>query len=282
MARRTFEGDREPDAAVESAPRARTRVSAAKPDPLPRMKIAVRVVAITVIVLAAALALHQFEQFLIRDTRFAINGADSQEAASVQILGAAHASHRAIETVFAEDMGKSVYLLPLTDRRATLRTVDWVKDASVGRVWPNRVVVRVAERKPVAFVTLGAARFGLIDEDGVILPSVSDRFHLPVLRGVQAKDALADRRERVQRMLRVLRELGANSDKIAEVDVTDREDVKLTQAQQGSIITLLLGDRNFSARYQNFVNHYSEIKEKLPDATTLDLRLEDRITVVDQ
>ena len=55
-------------------------------------------------------------------------------------------------------MGRSVYLIPLDERRATLRTVDWVKDASVARVWPNRVVVRVAERKPVAFVTLGSRR----------------------------------------------------------------------------------------------------------------------------
>ena len=59
---------------------------------------------------------------------------------------------RAIEAVFAEDFGRSVYLIPLSERRASLRTVDWVKDASVARFWPNRVVVGVTERKPVAFV----------------------------------------------------------------------------------------------------------------------------------
>ena len=47
------------------------------------------------------------------------------------------------------------------------------------------------------------------------------------------------------------------------------------------MVTLLLGDRNFDTRYRNFANHFSEIKEKLPGAATLDLRLEDRITVVD-
>ncbi len=71
------------------------------------------------------------------------------------------------------------------------------------RLWPNRVLVRVAERKPVAFVTLAGSRYGLIDEDGVILPPATDRFHLPVLRGVAARDPLADRRDRVQRMLRL-------------------------------------------------------------------------------
>jgi hypothetical protein len=43
----------------------------------------------------------------------------------------------------------------------------------------------------------------------------------------------------------------------------------------------LLGDRDFAQRYQNFLNHYPEIKRRLPNAATLDLRLEDRITVVE-
>jgi hypothetical protein len=46
-------------------------------------------------------------------------------------------------------------------------------------------------------------------------------------------------------------------------------------------VTLLLGDRHFQLRYQNFRNHIGEIKHKLPGASTLDMRLEDRITVVE-
>jgi len=179
-------------------------------------------------------------------------------------------------------MGRSIYLLPLAGRRATLRTVDWVKDAAVLRLWPNRVLVRVAERRPVAFVTLAASRYGLIDEDGVILPPATDRFHLPVLKGVNARDSGADRRDRVQRMLRLLRALGGHAEQIAEVDVTDREDLRVTQPYDGRMVTLLLGDRNFAVRYQNFLNHYTEIREKMPGANSLDLRLEDRITVVEQ
>ena len=73
---------------------------------------------------------------------------------TLEIAGAAHASRAQIEAVFADDSGRSVYLLPLSDRRETLRTVDWVKDASIARLWPNRVMVSVAERKPVAFIAL--------------------------------------------------------------------------------------------------------------------------------
>jgi cell division protein FtsQ len=76
--------------------------------------------------------------------------------------------------------------------------------------------------------------------------------------------------------------LGINADKIAEVDVTDREDLRVIQPYEGRMVTLLLGDQNFAVRYQNFLNHYAEIHEKMPEASSLDLRMEDRITVVQQ
>jgi cell division protein FtsQ len=225
---------------------------------------------------------HYVERFLIIDPRFALNGEDATAgSAGVEVSGAAHVSQRAIQDVFAEDQGRSVYVIPISERRDTLRTVDWVKDASVARLWPNRVLVTVDERKPVAFVTLGRSRFGLIDEDGVMLPPAQDRFTLPVLTGVRASDHLGERRDRVRRMLRVTGELGDLARELSEIDVSDRDNIKVSQAYRGRVLTLLLGDHNFNSRYRNFVNHYAEIQKRLPAATTLDLRLEDRITVVE-
>lgn len=245
-----------------------------------------RVIPIVLLIAAALLAglyeFHRFEHFLIRDPRFTLNGPEgSPETSTLEISGAAHVSRHQVEAVFADDSGRSVYLLPLSDRRETLRTVDWVKDASVARIWPNRVMVSIAERKPVAFVMLASSRFALIDADGVILPPATDRFVLPVLRGVRPSDPITERRERVGRMLRLTRELGEATAKISEIDVSDRDNLKVTVPYDGRAETLLLGDHNFALRYQNFVRNYPEIKRRLPGAATLDLRLEDRITVVE-
>jgi cell division protein FtsQ len=243
-----------------------------------------RVVAISLafaaVLIASIYVFHRFEQFLIRDPRFALASVDADPSA-IEISGAAHASRAQIERVFAIDLGRSVYLLPLSDRRETLRTVDWVKDASIARLWPNRVVVRVQERKPVAFLTLGPARFALIDEDGVILPPAPDRFTLPVLVGVRAADLLDARRDRVRRMMRLTADLGDNVRNISEVDVSDRDNLKVTVPKDGHIVTLLLGDRNYAQRYQSFLSYYTRIQRSLPNAATLDLRLDDRITAVE-
>jgi cell division septal protein FtsQ len=241
-------------------------------------RVVAAVLVFGVLVVASLYAFHRVEQFLIADPRFALNG---DTTATLEIAGAAHASRKQIEAVFADDSGRSVYLMPLSDRRSAVREVDWVKDAAIARLWPNRVIVSVAERKPVAFITLGSSRFALIDEDGVILPPAPDHFTLPVLAGVRASDPLAARRERVSRMLRLTRELGELGAKVSEIDVSDRDNLKVTVPYEGHMETLLLGDHNFSLRIQNFVRNYPEIRRRLPGAATLDLRLEDRITVVE-
>jgi cell division protein FtsQ len=243
-----------------------------------------RTVAAALVLVGSLYIFHRVEQFLIRDARFTLNepGAspESEGSESLDISGSTHASAREIRMVFAEDFGQSVYLIPLSDRRASLRNVDWIKDASVARFWPNRVVVGVSERKPVAFVTLGSGRPALIDEEGVILPPAQDRFTLPVLIGVTASDALDTRRERVKRLLGLMKDLGAAARVVSEVDVSDPDNLKISEPFEGHLVTLLMGDRNFALRHQNFVNYYAEIRKKLASAAVLDLRLEDRITVV--
>lgn len=269
------------DPGSDAVLRSRPRVKGVSPRPVSRAWIVFRVLGGVVLLGAGLYGFHRVEQFLIRDPRFALNGTDGATP-TLEIRGAAHASARALEAAFREDSGRSVYLMPLADRRAALRTVDWVKDAAVARVWPDRILVKVSERTPVAFVSLAPSRFGLIDEDGVILPPAPDRFHLPVLTGVSLKDSMEERRKRVRRLTGLMASLGSGASEIAEVDVSDPSNLKVKQPSGGRMVTLLLGERNYAVRYQNFVTHFSEIRQKLPGAATLDLRLEDRITVVDE
>jgi cell division protein FtsQ len=274
--------DAESRLAARLAARPRVRSGPPAPRGIPKGRIVIFAVCVAVVLLASLYGFHRFEQFLIRDPRFALNGPEgSWETPTLEITGAAHATRSQLEAIFSDDNGRSVYLLPISDRRASLRSASWVRDATIERMWPNHVIVRIAERAPVAFVTLAESHFGLIDEDGVILPPALDRFTLPVLAGVRASDSLDERRKRVHRMLRLTRDLGDAAANISQVDVSDPDNLKITEPWDGRMLTLQMGDHAFAVRYANFVRNYSEIKRSLPGATTLDLRLEDRITVVE-
>ena len=240
--------------------------------------------AMCLVLAGSVYASQQFEQFLIRDSRFFLAGpADyGQESPNIRLSGVRYASRARILRLFDEDYGRSVYLLPLAARRKALLNVSWVHEASIVRIWPDRLMVDVTERKPVAFVKLpaeGMTRWGLIDEEGVILdPPARAPFKLPVLSGIPAGEPAGKRAKRVKRMMQLMKDLSRHADGVSEVDVSDLDDLKISWAQQGRVVTLLMGESNFASRLDNFLEHYPEIHRKMPQASTFDLRLDDRIT----
>jgi cell division septal protein FtsQ len=243
------------------------------------------------IALAVAVALtggiyasQRFAQFLIRDTRFFLPGpADyGLESPNLELHGIQYASRQQVLRLFEPDYGRSLSLFPLAARRKELLGVRWVHDVSIARIWPNRVVVRITERRPAAFIKLPAEamlRWALIDEEGVILdPPPKAAFTLPVLSGVLSGESAEKRGIRVRRMQRLMQELGPMADNVSEVDAGDLDDLKVTEQAGGGAVTLMLGDRNFTSRLRNFLEHYSDIHRNMPQATSFDLRLDDRIT----
>jgi len=184
--------------------------------PAPRLILRYGFLAIgAFVVLSGAIyASQRFEQFLLRDPRFFLPGPSDYglESPNVQLHGVQYASRAQILHLFEPDYGRSLYLFPLAARRKSLLNVRWVQDASIVRIWPNRIIVQVSERRPVAFVKLpadGMSRWALIDEDGVILdPPPKAPFRLPVLSGVPSGEPQEKRATRVRRMRRMLRDLG--------------------------------------------------------------------------
>jgi len=283
MARKPYSGTEmlpgmEPASGGNSMPPpSQRRAVTPKRQTLSRARLIAMAFAAVLVIGGSIYAFFVIERSLIRDPQFVVNGSEAGTGATLKIIGAKHASLGAIETVFASDLGRSLYLVPLAERLTTLRTVDWVRDASVARVWPNNLLIRVAERTPVAFLALPASKFGLIDADGVILPRVKGSFSLPVLAGVKQADPLPRRRDGVQRMLRAAADLGPAMQYISDIDVSDPENVTVSQSGGGRVLKLMLGDRNFGARYRNFQKNYDQIRTHAPDANVLDLRLEDRV-----
>lgn len=243
------------------------------------------------IVVGGAYSYHRVQQFLINNPRFRFTGPSQYGASSpnLRIEGIRYASRERVVGTFAADFGRSIYLLPLSERRLALRAIDWVQDAAITRLWPDRVAVQIIERTPAAFIQLPASRratsfrMALIDAEGVILePPPRAHFTLPVLTGIRREQSRASRRDRVGKALQLIRGAGKLANDISEIDVSDPGNLKITQNLDGRAATLMMGNRNFESRLQNFVNHYPEIHRRLEGASVFDLRLDDRITVVEE
>ncbi len=228
-------------------------------------------------------AYHQFDQFLIRDARFVLSSDGDLESDALQLQGVRHASRERIQQVFSRDRGRSIYLFPLAERRRNLLAVDWVKDATVSRIWPNRVGVLVTERQPVAFLHPASAESEqlLVDEDGVLLPAVEGaRFRLPVVTGLSRALPEEDRRLRVRRMLKLKAEIGAHLDRVSEIDLGNAEDLRITYPWREKAMVLHLGYRQYARRLKRFLDNAEEIERRVPSAREFDLRVDGQVTVV--
>jgi cell division protein FtsQ len=197
---------------------------------------------------------------------------------SLQIQGLVYASKSKVARVFASDYAHSIFSIPLDERRRRLLAVDWIEDASVARIWPDRLIVRVRERQPVAFVFFHTGVL-LIDRHGVLLDQPSQaQFTFPVLDGVKEEEAEDQRAEHVRVMLAVQEDLGYLAKDVSEIDTTDPDSIRIVAKVGDHALELTLGDSNFGRRYQNFLTHYPEIEKHSPRVKSFDLRLDDRIT----
>src|SRR5437868_10950970 len=80
----------------DQSPRLRSRSAPTSTRPVPTRQIVSGAVVTVVILVAAFVVFNRVERFLINDPRFALNGPDgAAETATLEVAGAAHASHRA-------------------------------------------------------------------------------------------------------------------------------------------------------------------------------------------
>lgn len=234
-------------------------------------------------------AWHGTEEFLIKDDRFRL--AEPEEFAGLSpnliVEGVHYASPSQIRHVFADDFGRSLYLVPIEERRRQLLAIDWVETATVSKRWPNTIAVQIRERTPVAFVHLppnhkdGMSQFALIDEDGYILrPRVPAKFTLPVITGIREPEPVASRRARVRRVLAMLRDIGPLAGGISEINAADPNNLIVAEHVDDRVVNLMLGDENYAARLRTFIDSYKNMNPH-PDAVTWDLRLDGSIVALE-
>jgi cell division protein FtsQ len=238
--------------------------------------MALRIAVWLAVLAGAAWGAREARSFLITDSRFRLE--------KLEIRGAVYTSRARLQNIFASDFNRGILQIPLAERRRHVLAIDWVRTASITRVWPDRIVVTVTERKPVAFAKLpvpGTLRhwLALIDDEGILLslpPKV--RFALPVLSGISEEQSDDERRVRVESMNHLLADLGPQAKDISEVNAASAQDMRVMADVNGQPVELWLGDQHFRSRYLNFLRHYEDIRRRDERAAVFDLRFDDRIT----
>ncbi|HLH92758.1 MAG TPA: cell division protein FtsQ/DivIB [Xanthobacteraceae bacterium] len=234
-------------------------------------------VAATVLLIAGAIALgivrggHVAEAIEgFHQMRDGIADAVGFNITSVALTGNKHLSR---EQIFAEagvTGHSSLLFLDVAEARAKLQTNPWIADATVRKLYPDRLEIAITERAGFALWQKDG-RIGVIADDGTVVePYLSRAFvDLPLFVGVgaapRAKDflALIDRYPAIRDQMR------------AAILVAERRwNLRLKNG-----IDVKLPETDVAAALDRLVALDRDKKLLTRDIVSIDLRLPDRVTV---
>ena len=181
--------------------------------------------------------------------------------------------------------GKSLVWADLDAWRRRLLASSWVRDASLRRSLPSTVEVVIAERQPVGVGRIHGAMY-LVDESGVIIDQYGPQYadlDLPIIDGLSTQSAddgaLTDapRAELAARVIAALKGRPEVAKRLSQVDVSDLHNAAVILS--GDPAVLHLGEDQFLARLQSYLDLAPTLHERVADIDYVDLRFDDRIYV---
>lgn len=181
--------------------------------------------------------------------------------------------------------GGSLFVADLEAYRAKLLDSPWVSDATLRRVLPSTIDLRIVERVPMAVGRLGDQLY-LVDPNGVIIDEYGPQyvqFDLPIVDGLVSTPAAAsavvdpDRARLAARFIDALAAAPALRSRISQIDVHNAHNLVVLIDQDPAL--LYVGENDFIARLQRYLEMAPTLKEQIAEIDYVDLRFDERIYV---
>lgn len=180
---------------------------------------------------------------------------------------------------------RNILTVRLEDWRERLLSSPWVEDATLRRMLPSTVEIAVRERRPMGIGRVANGLY-LVDARGVIVdeygPNYAD-LDLPIIDGLASvprdgtpavDDAKAFLAARLIVALQARPDLAA---KVSQIDVSDAHDAVVIL--DGDTAMLRLGEDDFVARLQEYLDLGPALRERVAEIDYVDLRFGDRLYV---
>jgi cell division protein FtsQ len=181
--------------------------------------------------------------------------------------------------------GENILGIRISEWQQKLLASPWVESATIRRVLPATLEIVVNERVPMGIGRLGTSLY-LIDAKGVIVdeygPAYAD-IDLPIIDGLAAAPsaggALIDtaRTDFAGRVIAALAPRPEMLKRVSQIDVSDLHDAVVILDDDTAL--LRLGDADFVARLQQYLDLQPALRERLATIDYVDLRFDERLYV---
>jgi cell division protein FtsQ len=214
-----------------------------------------------------------------------IAAASSLQIGHMVVRGQARLSTGEVLALVEGLRGQNILAADLDAWQEKLLSSPWVESATIRRVLPSTVEISVHERRPMGIGRLNASMY-LIDPRGVIIdeygPAYAD-IDLPIIDGIGAAPhqggSIVDiaRAEFATRVIAALSTRPELAKRVSQIDVSDLHDAVVIL--DGDPALLRLGDTDFVARLQQYIDLAPALHERLAGIDYVDLRFDERLYV---
>jgi cell division protein FtsQ len=207
---------------------------------------------------------------------------------NVVVRGNSRLSTSEVETLLHGIRGQNILLADLDLYRRQLMDSPWVAGASIRRLLPATVEVKLAERAPMAITRIDG-RLYLVDDTGVVIDAFGPRyreFDLPVVDGLAASSPPGTspvsqvdeaRAQLTHRFLEALHSAPALRQRVSQIDVSDEHDLILLLADDPTLVHL--GEARFLERLTTYQELAPALQDRLQSIDYVDMRFDERVYV---
>ena len=208
----------------------------------------------------------------------------------IAFYGCKEVDPKRLESIVRQNFPANILRINLGGLQARLEQVPWVKSVAIRRVLPSDLIIYIQERTPSVIVEF-SSELMLADRDGIMLDRYDPKYgklDVPVFKGVLGEDAESYRlyqeenSARIRQGLQMLSEIESGSPqetrKISEVDISDRENLKILLVDDTAEV--YLGEKDYWKRFRSLMDNmqqYQELKDKYSEIESIDLRFEGNI-----
>jgi cell division protein FtsQ len=184
-------------------------------------------------------------------------------------------------------MDKQLYDVDLAAVRNRVRRSPYVNDVAVHRDPPDRILIEIDERIPIALVAVGQMFY--VDTGGVLMPVIRSEaaFDLPVLTGVENVTTCEPGKRlsdpavcEALRLIRAAQQLDeALYRRISEVHIAPTGELSLYTTDAG--VPVLVGRGDITTKLEKFEAFWSTVVSRrgAQALTSVDLRFADQVVV---
>jgi cell division protein FtsQ len=188
----------------------------------------------------------------------------------IKVTGAVNTRDGNVTRLLNFRRGDLMLYVDVDEARARVESLPWVKSAQVRRIWPNRVQIKIEERRPIAR-WLHNDRHFVIDSDGRIIGVTHARgfIALPLVTGKGAPEAAAS----------FVALVSTQPELKSRVKIAIRRGERRWDLQLANGVGVRLPEEGAEAALTELVNLDREQKIFARDILSIDLRFANRYVV---